>query len=95
MGRESALQRILDGGVVAVVRSEQAEPLVKVVQALSEGGVTAAEITFTVPDAVEVIRRVRREIGDSVVLGAGTVLDPETAVAASCTISRVSSPIEL
>jgi 2-dehydro-3-deoxyphosphogluconate aldolase/(4S)-4-hydroxy-2-oxoglutarate aldolase len=44
--------------------------------------VTAAEITFTVPDAVEVIRQVRREIGDSVVLGAGTVLDPETARAA-------------
>ena len=51
----------------------------KVVQALAEGGVTAAEITFTVPDAVEVIRQVRREIGDSIVLGAGTVLDSETA----------------
>ena len=43
---------------------------------------TAAEITFTVPDAVEVIRHVRREVGDAVVLGAGTVLDPETARAA-------------
>ena len=43
---------------------------------------TAAEITFTVPDAVEVIRQVRREVGDAIVLGAGTVLDPETARAA-------------
>ena len=43
---------------------------------------TAAEITFTVPDALEVIRQVRRELGDAVVLGAGTVLDPETARAA-------------
>ena len=43
---------------------------------------TAAEITFTVPDAIEVIRQVRREVGDAVVLGAGTVLDPETARAA-------------
>ena len=43
---------------------------------------TAAEITFTVPDAVEVIRAVRRELGDAIVLGAGTVLDPETARAA-------------
>jgi 2-dehydro-3-deoxyphosphogluconate aldolase/(4S)-4-hydroxy-2-oxoglutarate aldolase len=67
---------------VAVVRSESSESLVKVVQALAEGGVTAAEITFTVPDAIEVIRRVRKEVGDSVVLGAGTVLDPETARAA-------------
>ena len=79
MSRETTLKRILDGGIVAVVRSESSESLVKVVQALAEGGVTAAEITFTVPDAVEVIRQVRREIGDAIVLGAGTVLDPETA----------------
>lgn len=82
MSRETTLKRILDGGVVAVVRSESSASLVKVVQALAEGGVTAAEITFTVPDAVEVIRQVRQEIGDKVVLGAGTVLDPETARAA-------------
>jgi 2-dehydro-3-deoxyphosphogluconate aldolase/(4S)-4-hydroxy-2-oxoglutarate aldolase len=44
--------------------------------------VTAAEITFTVPDAVDVIKTVRRELGDTVVLGAGTVLDAETARAA-------------
>jgi 2-dehydro-3-deoxyphosphogluconate aldolase/(4S)-4-hydroxy-2-oxoglutarate aldolase len=44
--------------------------------------VTAAEITFTVPDATEVIRVVRKRLGDRVVLGAGTVLDPETARAA-------------
>ena len=64
---------------MAVVRSETSEPLVKVVEALALGGVTAAEITFTVPDAIDVIRQVRREVGDSVVLGAGTVLDSETA----------------
>jgi 2-dehydro-3-deoxyphosphogluconate aldolase/(4S)-4-hydroxy-2-oxoglutarate aldolase len=82
MSRESTLQRILDGGIVAVVRSESGESLTKVVAALAEGGVIAAEVTFTVPDAVEVIRQVRREVGDAVVLGAGTVLDPETARAA-------------
>ncbi len=82
MSRETTLKRILDGGVVAVVRSESSESLVKVVEALAEGGVTAAEITFTVPDAVDVIRDARRRIGDALVLGAGTVLDPETARAA-------------
>ena len=82
MSRDSTLKRILDGGIVAVVRAESGASLVKVVRALAEGGVTAAEITFTVPDALEVIRQVRRELGDSVVLGAGTVLDPETARAA-------------
>lgn len=82
MSRETTLQRILDGGIVAVVRAESGESLVKVVRALAEGGVTAAEITFTVPGALEVIQQVRRELGDAVVLGAGTVLDPETARAA-------------
>src|ERR1700761_2022839 len=82
MSRDTILKRVLEGGIVAVVRSESGESLVKVVQALAEGGVAAAEVTFTVPDAIDVIRQVRREVGDAVVLGAGTVLDPETARAA-------------
>jgi 2-dehydro-3-deoxyphosphogluconate aldolase/(4S)-4-hydroxy-2-oxoglutarate aldolase len=82
MSRDTTLKRILEGGIVAVVRSESSESLVKVVEALAEGGVTAAEITFTVPDAIDVIRETRRQIGDALVLGAGTVLDPETARAA-------------
>ena len=82
MSRETTLDRILEGGIVAVVRAETSEPLVKVIRALAEGGVTAAEVTFTVPDALNVIREVRREVGDAVVLGAGTVLDTETARAA-------------
>jgi len=82
MSRELTLQRIANGGIVAVVRSESSAALIKVVQALAEGGVTAAEVTFTVPDAIDVIREIRREVGDAVVLGAGTVLDSETARAA-------------
>ena len=82
MSRETTLKRILDGGIVAVVRSESAEPLIQVVEALADGGITAAEITFTVPGAIDVIKEVRRTVGDRVVLGAGTVLDPETARAA-------------
>lgn len=82
MSRDSTLGRILDCGVIAVVRAESPEQLGAVVSALADGGVTAAEITFTVPDALEAIRRVRGEVGDRVVLGAGTVLDPETARAA-------------
>jgi len=82
VSRETTLKRILDGGIVAVVRSESPDQLVRVVRALADGGVTAAEITFTVPDALDVIRQVRKELGDAIVLGAGTVLDPETARAA-------------
>ncbi len=79
MSRDATLSRILQGGIVAVVRSETPDPLVKAVRALAEGGVTAIEITFTVPDAPDVIRQVRKELGDEIILGAGTVLDAETA----------------
>jgi 2-dehydro-3-deoxyphosphogluconate aldolase/(4S)-4-hydroxy-2-oxoglutarate aldolase len=79
MNRESRLQQVLDGGIVAVVRSPDSPQLVEVARALLEGGVRVLEITFTVPDALEVIRQVRRALGDQVLLGAGTVLDPETA----------------
>jgi 2-dehydro-3-deoxyphosphogluconate aldolase/(4S)-4-hydroxy-2-oxoglutarate aldolase len=82
MSRDAILQRVLEGGIVAVVRSESPDQLVRVVRALAEGGVTAAEITFTVPDALDVIRQVRKEMGHAIALGAGTVLDAETARAA-------------
>lgn len=82
MSRDNTLKRIIEGGIVAVVRAESSELLTQVVKALAEGGVTAAEITFTVPNAIEVIKQVRQELGDRIILGAGTVLDPETARAA-------------
>lgn len=76
------LDRILAPGVIAVVRSERPGPLVEVARALARGGVTAIEITFTVPGAVGVIERVARELDDEIQIGAGTVLDAETARAA-------------
>src|SRR3954469_13173019 len=82
MSRERHLQRVLDCGIVAVVRFPDPGPLVEVVGALADGGVTVAEVTFTVPNAVDVIRAAKKQLGDRVVLGAGTVLDPETARAA-------------
>jgi 2-dehydro-3-deoxyphosphogluconate aldolase/(4S)-4-hydroxy-2-oxoglutarate aldolase len=82
MSRERDLQRVLDCGIVAVVRFSDPGPLVEVVRALADGGVTVAEVTFTVPNALDVIREARRQLGDRVLLGAGTVLDPETARAA-------------
>lgn len=82
MSREQHLRRVLDCGIVAVVRFSDPEPLVGVVEALAAGGVTVAEVTFTVPGALDVIRAARKQLGDRVLLGAGTVLDPETARAA-------------
>jgi 2-dehydro-3-deoxyphosphogluconate aldolase/(4S)-4-hydroxy-2-oxoglutarate aldolase len=82
MSRDKHLKQILDCGIVAVVRSPDSRQLVEVVRALADGGVTVAEITLTVPNALDVIRHARAELGDRVLLGAGTVLDPETARAA-------------
>jgi 2-dehydro-3-deoxyphosphogluconate aldolase/(4S)-4-hydroxy-2-oxoglutarate aldolase len=82
MSKESQLRRILDGGLVAVVRSPDGRQLAEVCRALADGGIFAVEITMTVPDALDVLRQVRRTLGDRVLLGAGTVLDPETARAA-------------
>lgn len=82
MSKQLHLQRVLDCGIVAVVRSQDSQQLVDVVRALAEGGVTVAEITMTVPGALDVVRAVRQALGDQVLLGAGTILDPETARAA-------------
>src|ERR687883_281129 len=79
MSKESDLRRVLDCGIVAVVRSPDSQQLVEVARALADGGVTVVEITMTVPGALDVLRQVRQALGDRVLLGAGTVLDPETA----------------
>jgi 2-dehydro-3-deoxyphosphogluconate aldolase/(4S)-4-hydroxy-2-oxoglutarate aldolase len=82
MSREKHLQRILDCGIVAVVRFSDPGPLVEVVKSLADGGITVAEVTLTVPNALDVIREAKHQLGDRVLLGAGTVLDSETARAA-------------
>src|ERR1700693_1351801 len=82
MSKEDQLHHVLDCGIVAVVRSPDSQQLVEVVRALADGGVTVAEITMTVPTARDVLRQVRQALGDRVLLGAGTILDPETARAA-------------
>ncbi len=82
MSRHSDLQRVLDLGIVAIIRAPSGDQLVQVAEALHAGGVDVIEITFTVPRAVEVLAEVSRKLGDKILLGAGTVLDSETARAA-------------
>lgn len=82
MSKEDNLKQVLDCGIVAVVRSPDSNVLVDVVKALADGGVTVAEITMTVPNALDVLRQVRQALGNRVLLGAGTILDPETCRAA-------------
>ena len=80
MDKEHVLARIRDVGVVAVVRAESSDQAQRITEACLAGGVTAIEVTFTVPHAHRVIADLRRRFSDNeIVLGAGTVLDPETA----------------
>ncbi|MGE3315062.1 MAG: bifunctional 4-hydroxy-2-oxoglutarate aldolase/2-dehydro-3-deoxy-phosphogluconate aldolase [Planctomycetaceae bacterium] len=82
MSRQKDLERVLASGLVAIIRASSSEQLVNVAKALHEGGVDVLEVTFTVPNAIEVLSAVKKELGSKILLGAGTVLDSETARAA-------------
>jgi 2-dehydro-3-deoxyphosphogluconate aldolase / (4S)-4-hydroxy-2-oxoglutarate aldolase len=79
MQKMKTLNRILDCGLIAVIRAESTEQAVKIVDAVKAGGIDTIEITMTVPRAVKVIEALCEKYGDDILLGAGTVLDPETA----------------
>jgi 2-dehydro-3-deoxyphosphogluconate aldolase/(4S)-4-hydroxy-2-oxoglutarate aldolase len=80
MSRQELVTRIKDNGLVAVVRAESAEKAYRIFDACIEGGVAAIEITFTVPGAHKIIEDLAGKYDPKeIILGAGTVLDPETA----------------
>lgn len=72
-------ERIEETGVVAIVRLDDYAAAVEMAGAIADGGVAAIEFTYTNPRAGEAIARVKAALGDRVLVGAGTVLDPETA----------------
>ena len=78
MSKEQVLSRVIESGIVAVIRAPSGERLADVAEALMAGGVEAMEVTFTVPQAHRVLEQVANRVGNKVVLGAGTVLDTET-----------------
>jgi 2-dehydro-3-deoxyphosphogluconate aldolase/(4S)-4-hydroxy-2-oxoglutarate aldolase len=79
---DSAIQRIVEGGVVAIMRAKSSDQLLEAAEAVREGGVTAIEVTMTTPGALQVIEQAVARYGEHVLFGAGTVLDPESARAA-------------
>lgn len=79
MNKEQVLRQIKEVGVVPVVRARSSEEAARVVEAIKAGGVSVLEITMTVPRAVELIAELSERYGDGATVGAGTVLDPETA----------------
>lgn len=76
--RDQRIARLLDPGIIAVVRAPRAEVCVPLAEALIAGGVIAVEITMTTPNAIEAIRQTRAAVGARGVIGVGTVLDART-----------------
>ncbi len=78
MDKKAVLERITATGLIPVIRAQSADEAAAVVEAIQAGGLSVLEITMTVPNAVALIEQVVRRAKDALV-GAGTVLDPETA----------------
>ena len=81
MNRSEVLKQIKETGVIPVVRATTADEAMRAIDAIREGGIAVLEITMTVPGAVGVIEQVAARFGNDALVGAGTVLDAETAKA--------------
>jgi 2-dehydro-3-deoxyphosphogluconate aldolase/(4S)-4-hydroxy-2-oxoglutarate aldolase len=80
--KEKALALIREIGLVPIVRAPSPEDALRAAEAIIEGGIGIAEITMTVPNAIRVMERAAEKFGERVLLGAGTILDPESCRAA-------------
>ena len=79
MTKEEQLKRLVDSGIVAVIRTDDGDELVSICEALVKGGVVGVEITMTSPGATEAIAKAAKVLQGRAIIGAGSVLDPETA----------------
>jgi 2-dehydro-3-deoxyphosphogluconate aldolase/(4S)-4-hydroxy-2-oxoglutarate aldolase len=79
MKKSEVLQQIKEVGILPVLRATSIEEAAAIARAIEAGGIHALEITMTVPGAIELLRTTVRESGNRLLIGAGTVLDPETA----------------
>ena len=79
MTKTEVIQQIRDTGVIPVVRATTADDAMRAIDAIREGGISLLEITMTVPGAVALIEQLATRLGKDAVVGAGTVLDVETA----------------
>jgi len=79
MKKLDLVHRLLDPGVIAILRADDSGRLLDAIHALAAGGIQAIEVTMTTPSALQVIREARAALGDKIVMGVGSVLDAETA----------------
>lgn len=82
-GKAEIISRLVNPGIIAVVRAQKPEQVLPLSEALIAGGVIAIEITLTTPNAISAIRDARQKIGDRALIGVGTVLDLETCRSAT------------
>jgi 2-dehydro-3-deoxyphosphogluconate aldolase/(4S)-4-hydroxy-2-oxoglutarate aldolase len=82
MEKRDVFNRMVSEGLIPIVRVSSAQEAIDVADAIKEGGVTFIEITMTVQGAIDVIKELTRKYKDEIIMGAGTVLDPETGRAA-------------
>lgn len=82
MKKTDIIRRLLDPGIIAIIRADSSDQLIEAAEALHAGGVTAMEVTMTTPNALRVISDVTARFGGKILMGVGTVLDAETCRAA-------------
>ena len=82
MEKREVFNRMVSEGVIPVVRVSSAQEAMDVSDAIKEGGVSLIEITMSVQGAIDVIKELTRKYKDEIIMGAGTILDPETGRAA-------------
>jgi len=92
--KEEHMRQLADAGVIAIIRANSKDQLMGIAQALIEGGVCGIEVTMTTPKAIAGIEMLADKLGDSSVIGVGTVIDAATAVdAISAGAQFVVSPV--
>jgi len=82
MEKREVFNRMMSEGLIPVIRVSSAQEAVDVADAIKEGGITLIEITMSVPGAIDTIKELTQKYKDEIIMGAGTILDPETARAA-------------
>ena len=79
MSRERIIEEILKRKAVAVLRVKETEKLQRVIEAIYNGGISVAEITMTVPNAIQLIEQMSEELDKNIIIGVGSVLNSQTA----------------
>jgi 2-dehydro-3-deoxyphosphogluconate aldolase/(4S)-4-hydroxy-2-oxoglutarate aldolase len=82
MDKKVVLEKVKELGVLAVIRGPSPELTIKMVEALIAGGVIGIEITYSTPNAEEVVQALSKKFGSSIILGMGTLTKPEQAISA-------------